>query len=536
MNTPSVPSVRRGHRAWIPGIIWLLALGGLAALELQADMDRNVQVWGQSAVFVLALLLSLLWFIFLSRFSWRFRLLAAGGLALIGIGLKLSLRVDGTIDGRGLPKLVWKWSARPLAVKASANPVPPEPAAATVIPMPDVPQFFGPRRDGIVTGAGLARDWAKSPPRELWRQPVGSGWASYAVVAGRAYTQEQRGEEEWVSCYEVLTGRLIWAHRRPTRFTQWQAGEGPHSTPTIDRGRVFAYGATGVLDCLDAITGAKVWSRDVLGENQLKNLEWGISASPLVFENLVVVTGGQGDGPTVLAYDRVTGELRWRSGTDRASYSSPIVATLAGRPTIVAFNAATFSLHDPATGQEWLSQRWGSDKTPKAAQPVVLSGDRLFVSAGYGMGCELFHVTAGPNGQLAAESKWKNIRLKAQFNSVAQYDGFFYGLDDGFLACVEADTGVRRWKGGLYGSGQTLLVDDLILIQSERGDVALAAASPDAFRELGRITALSSKTWNHPTLAGRYLLVRNDREAVCYELPLAPPATAASGPARPRQF
>jgi outer membrane protein assembly factor BamB len=327
----------------------------------------------------------------------------------------------------------------------------------------------------------------------------------------------------------VLTGRLIWAHKRPTRFAQWQAGEGPHSTPTVDRGRVFAYGATGILDCLEAATGAKVWSRDVLAENKLKNLEWGISASPLVLEDLVVVTGGQGDGPTVLAYDRASGEPRWRSGKDRASYSSPILATLAGRPTLVAFNAATFSLHDPVSGQLWLSERWGSDKAPKAAQPVVLSGDRLFVSAGYGMGCELFHVTAAPNGLLAVESKWKNIRLKAQFNSVALRDGFFYGLDDGFLACVEADTGVRRWKGGLYGSGQTLLVDDLIIVQSERGDVALAAASPEAFRELGRITSLTSKTWNHPTLAGRYLLVRNDREAVCYELPLATPVSTPGG-------
>jgi outer membrane protein assembly factor BamB len=387
--------------------------------------------------------------------------------------------------------------------------------------IPDVPQFFGPRRDGIVTGADLARDWAKTPPRELWRQSIGTGWAAYAVVAGRAYTQEHRGEEEWVSCYEVLTGRLLWAHKRTARFFQWQAGEGPHATPTVESGRVFAYGATGILDCLDAATGKLIWTRSVLEENKLANLEWGISASPLLVGNLVIVTGGQGAGPTVLAYDRQTGEPRWRSGKDRASYSSPILATLAGRPAIVSFNAATFSIHDPATGAEWLSERWGNDKPPRAAQPVVLDGDRLFITAGYGLGCELFKIAATPDGKLAAESLWKNIRLKAQFNSIAVRDGFFFGLDDGFLACVEVATGTRRWKDGRYGSGQTLLVDDLILIQTERGEVVLAEANPAAFRELGRIAALGSKTWNHPTLAGRYLLVRNDREAVCYELPVS---------------
>ena len=176
------------------------------------------------------------------------------------------------------------------------------------------------------------------------------------MVGGRAYTQEQRGQEEWVSCYEALTGRLLWAHRRPARFFQWQAGEGPHSTPTVDHGQVFAYGATGILDCLDAATGALVWSRAVLAENNLDNLEWGVSASPLLVGDLVVVTGGNSAGPTVLAYTRATGEPRWQGGTDRASYSSPILGTLAGRPRILSFNAATLTVHDPATGEVQLSQ------------------------------------------------------------------------------------------------------------------------------------------------------------------------------------
>ena len=150
----------------------------------------------------------------------------------------------------------------------------------------------------------------------------------------------------------------------------------------------------------------------------------------------------------------------------------------------------------------------------------MLEGDRVFLSAGYGAGCSLLEVKAGSDGKLVASQLWKNLRMKTQFNSVAAHDGFFYGLDDGLLACVEIATGQRKWKDRRYGSGQTLLVDDLVIIQTEPGEVVLAEAKPDGFKELGRIPVLSAKTWNHPTLAGRYLLVRNSEEMVGCELPL----------------
>jgi outer membrane protein assembly factor BamB len=442
-----------------------------------------------------------------------------GLLAVAGIALSQMLRVDGTIDGRGLPRFAWKWTKPPKAPLTAPSLTPPPAVEAPKIWIKDVPQFFGPNRDGKITGAHLA-DWSDSPPRELWRQAIGAGWSSFSVVAGRAFTQEQSGNEECVTCYDVLTGDLLWMHRTQARFYQWQSGEGPHSTPTIDRGKVFAYGATGVLTCLDAAAGTLVWTRHVLHDNGLKNLEWGISASPLVLGELVIVTGGQPAGPTVLAFDRATGQERWRSGEDRASYSSPIAGRLAGREVVISFNAATFTVHDLQSGELLLSQRWGADKPPKGAQPVLLDGDRLFVTAGYGMGCEMFQISTADDGELSARSLWKNLRMKAQFNSVAFRDGHLYGLDDGLLACVDAATGTRRWKEGRFGSGQSLLVDNLVLVQGERGTVTLLEASPEGCRELGQIPALSSKTWNHPTLAGRYLLVRNDREAVCYELPV----------------
>lgn len=512
------PSAPKGRHLWFLAVVALLATCAIATVRLWPELERNFQGWLILVIVALAIVLVLFWFALLSRFPWRMRLMTVAALGLAGFGFSKAVRVTGTINGIGFPRLAWKWSQpRKLELLSTQNNAPPPASAAS---MPDVPQFFGPQRNGIVTGAKLARDWKAAPPKQLWRQPVGAGWSAFAVAGGRAYTQEQRGEEEAVTCYDVLTGRLLWTHANAAHFSQWQGGDGPHATPTVERGQVFAIGATGVLDCLDASTGQPVWTHDVLRENKLTNLEWGVSASPLVFDETVIVTGGSTGGPTVLAYRRATGEALWRAGTDKASYASPVLVTLAGRRVVLSVNAASFTAYDPATGETLLDQPWSKAGVPQAAQPVMLEGDRIFLSAGYGTGCALFQIKAGAGNQLTATQIWKNLRMKNQFNSVAERGGFLYGLDDGLLACVEVETGGRKWKDGRYGSGQTLLADDLIIVQTEPGPVVLAEARPDGFHELGRIPALRSKTWNHPTLAGRYLLVRNDQEAVCYELPV----------------
>ncbi len=500
-----------------------LAAIGIVLIHQQPELERNHQAWMTASLVLLCFLLGLIWFLFLSRISWRTRGIGLLSLVVVIFGLSRLVRVDGTADGRGLPKFVWRWNVRPVSVPDAALP-PVANGALTPAPgVVDVPQYFGAYRDGVVRNVKLARDWNANPPKELWRHPVGAGWSAFAVMGSRAITQEQRaGESEAVTCYDLVTGLPVWIHAYPARFFQWQGGEGPRATPTVDRDRVYAYGATGVLCCLDLATGQLVWSRDVLAENHLENITWGVSASPLVFDDTVVVTGGATSGPTVLAFHRVTGEPLWKSGTDKASYASPILTTLAARQVILSVNAANVTAYVPATGAVLLDFQWTEVIWPKAAQPVILPGDRVFVSAGYGMGALLFEVKADADGKLTATTIWKTVRMKTQFNSAAYCDGYLYGLDDGMLACVDAATGNRKWKDGHYGSGQTLLVDDLAIVQSEAGPVILASANPEKFQQFGQIPALSSKTWNQPTLAGRYLLLRNDREAVCYELAEAP--------------
>lgn len=515
---------------WFPIIVVLLALAGGTAVNTRPELERNFAGWTMTALAILSSLVILLWFTFTRRFAGRTRALGLAGVVLLALGLRFSLHVDGTADGTGRPRLVWKWAGRPPlkaldATALAASPVhtpsatEPDPRLAGV---QDVVQFFGTNRDGRVDAPRLARDWKAAPPRELWRHEIGGGWSSFAVVKGHAWTQEQRGEQECVTCYDLFTGALVWSHADPARFTQWQGGEGPRATPTVHDGKLYTYGATGLLNGLDAATGKALWQRAVLAENTSSNIEWGLSASPLVVDDLVVVTGGNTRGPVLFAYRRDTGAPVWKAGDDRASYASPVLATIAGRRVILSNNARGLSIHDPATGAVLLDHAWGSDKWPKASQPVVVGEDRVFLSGGYGMGCLLLKVEARPGGTWSATEVWRGMRMKTQFNSPALRDGHLYGLDDGRLACVDVATGERVWKDGNYASGQSLLVNDLIVIQNEGGSVHLCAAKVGGFEELGRAEALSSKTWNLPVLAGRYLLVRNDREALCLELPVMP--------------
>ena len=527
-NAAASPPRKTGF-PWFPAITVALVAAGIAAVQWRPELERNLRAWATAALTLLGTLTLLIWSLPSSRFRARTRLVGLAIVILSGLVLKGALRVDGTINGTGLPRLVWRGShSDATAPTATPTETAKKPVHGTALPgLEDSAQFLGPGRTGVLPVARFSTNWTTQAPRELWRRPIGLGWSSFAVVGGQAWTQEQVGDDERVICLNVATGQTLWSHSERTRFSEWQGGDGPRATPTVQDGRVYAMGGTGILLCLDAATGKLVWRRSVLEENGLSNLIWGTSSSPLIVDDLTVITGGRGSGAVIYAYRSSDGSPAWKSGDHDASYASPILATLAGRRVIVSNNAESLTAHDPATGRILFNHAWGGSKWPKASQPVVLSGDRVFVSGGYGMGCQIVQVKTGEagsdhaTGTLKTETTWKGITMKTQFNSPGLRNGYLYGLDDGLLACVDATTGRRIWKDGRFGSGQTLIVGDGIVVQNENGTVHLCAASPDGFREFGSIAALSSKTWNQPAVAGRYLLVRNDREAMCWELPAA---------------
>jgi outer membrane protein assembly factor BamB len=460
--------------------------------------------------------LLLVWFLFLSRLRARTRWLGLGVLLALGLALGATVEIRG-VTGDLLPLMAWRWSPHdrqlsPPALESRGAPRSDAPARS--------PQFLGPDRNAVIRGVWLDPDWVERPPREIWRRPIGAGWASFAVADGLAVTLEQRGDQELVTAYDLATGEPVWAHADAVRFENTIAGIGPRSTPTIAAGRVFTMGATGLLNALDLATGEPKWSRDVVAEHGGWMPEWGKSCSPLALVDLVVVCAGAGRGGALAAYRLGDGEPAWSSGDDRAAYASPILVTLAGVQQVVSVNDGTVMGHDPGDGTVLWKYEWSREQ-PNVAAPLVLPENRLMVSKGYGVGAELFSVKRGTFG-FVTERIWKSPRLKLKFTHAVLHRGRIYGLDDGVLACLDPETGERCWKKGRYGHGQLLLVEDLLLIQAENGEVLLVEPTPEGPVERARIRPLHSKTWNVPTLAGNLLLVRNDREAVAFELALRP--------------
>lgn len=302
-------------------------------------------------------------------------------------------------------------------------------------------------------------------------------------------------------------------------------GDGPRATPTIHEGRVYAMGGTGLANCLELETGRLLWSRHLLRELGGIAHRWGMASSPLFLrdEQLVVFAGPDKPGPTLVACDPATGETRWVNEGSGASYSSPRLVELAGARQILSVNCADVSGIDPATGETLWSHPWPGT-FPKVGQPLVLPRDRVLVTASYGVGSLLVEVGRGPSGGLSAERIWKSTQLKTKFSSAAVLGDHAYGLDEGRLACIALADGKRVWKTVKFGFGQHLLFGEDLLVQTEPGDVVIGRVGPEGFAESGRIAALSSMTWNTPAVAGRILLVRNDREAAAWLLPEAAPA------------
>jgi outer membrane protein assembly factor BamB len=372
----------------------------------------------------------------------------------------------------------------------------------------------------VLPEAKIAGDWFATPPRELWRRPVGAGWSGFAVVGDYAFTQEQRDDQECVTCYRLKDGEPVWTHTDKARY-DGIGGPGPRATPAVADGRVYAVGATGILNCLDATTGEVQWSNDVQADNGAARVEHGVCASPLVDGDRVIVCPTGIGGPSLVAYHRLTGARLWQAGTERASYASPLIAEFDGvRQILLATNAGVTG-HAAADGRVLWSFEWTNGERINAAQPISHAGrpNGVVLATGYGAGAALFDLVHTGDTWTAEGPVWKSLNMKAKFTTPVLHEGHLYGLDDGILSCVDTATGKRRWKEGRYGHGQILLAGDRLIVQTEGGPVVLVEPSAERLIERGRLDGLTDKTWNNPALAGRYLLVRNDREAVCYELP-----------------
>ncbi len=520
-TTRGAPS-RPPLRLWPGWLVFVAAVIAITVVRLRDALTFQQKNMTSMMIMAGAFALLLVWWTCLSRAKWRLRLgVTLVVLGALGLGAAV-FRVRG-VSGDLVPILELRWAK---SGRSAAAPTSPAIVAAPVYdPLrgeaarPDFPQFLGPDRTAVLAGPALDSDWAARSPRELWRIKVGPGWSGFAMVGGRAITQEQEGARELVTCYDLLTGRPLWSHGDAARYDNPVGGEGPRATPTIVGERVFTLGSTGRLNALDLASGRVLWTRDLVAEAGARIPEWGYAGSPLVLEGRVIVSAGGKADQSLIAFRADTGERIWAAGTAEAGYGAPFVATLAGRRQILAYNHRRITAHDAADGAVLWEYPWGRGY-PHVAVPVVAGPDRVVFSAGYGVGSELLEIKRAADGRLAAERVWQSLKLKAKFANPVARDGFLYGLDDGMLTCLDLRDGAQQWKEGRHGHGQSVLVGDLFLLMAENGELVLLRPTPAGPGELHRFRVFPSKTWNPPALAGDLLLVRNDLEAVCLRLPL----------------
>jgi len=474
---------------------------------------------------------------------------------LLGCGVWTLVRTDGVTSDVIGSDFHWRWTQTPeerLLAHAADEPTapPPAPAAAETPKEPPVakagdepaarpatpstaknkpappaavetgaewPGFRGPGRDSIIRGVRIETDWSKSPPVALWRRPIGPGWSSFAVRGDLLYTQEQRGDDEIVACYKVSTGDPVWRHRDAVRFWESNGGAGPRATPTVSNGHVYAFGATGVLNALDAGNGTVVWSRNVASDTDRKVPAWGFASSPLVVDDVVSVAASG----TLAAYDVATGNPRWVGPHHGGSYSSPQLVTIDGVAQILLLSPPGAISVAPADGALLWEHSWEGGAIVQPA--LTADGDVLInaIAMTGGIGIRRIAVAHGPGGW-TVEERWTSNGLKPYFNDFVVHKGHAFGFDGSILSCIDLEDGKRRWKGGRYGNGQLVLLpdQDLLLVLSEEGELALVRATPDQFTEVARFPALESKTWNHPVLVGDVLLVRNGEEMAAFRLSL----------------
>ena len=296
----------------------------------------------------------------------------------------------------------------------------------------------------MVRGVRIETDWARTPPVELWRRPIGPAWSSFAVAGDRFFTQEQRGDAELVSAYTLTSGEPVWIHRDAARFWESNAGAGPRATPTFSNGRLYTLGATGILNALDAADGSVIWSRNAATDTGRKVPDWGIASSPLVTGDMVIVaTAG-----TLAAYDLATGKPRWFGPKGGAGYSSPHVWTIDGVEQIVLVNGPGAIGVSPADGTVLWTHAWAGDSI---VQPAVLAGGDLLIGSGSGLagqtGLLRLSITrksdsaAGESTAWTTAERWTSSGLKPYFNDFVVHQNSAFGFDGSILACIGLEDG-----------------------------------------------------------------------------------------------
>jgi outer membrane protein assembly factor BamB len=508
----------------------LLGFGVFAALGVAACLlsDPTVGVVGVMLFGLpFALTACVVWLVVSFFLRWPTRRVGLLLVALLGWGWLTVVRNDGA-DGSMNAEIYYRWGEKPedkfLADRAAGKITKAKLGdsglnAPATLQGGDWPAFRGPQRDGKLAGVRIATNWTDHPPKELWRHRVGPGWSSFAVIGDRLYTQEQHGPEEVVICYDANTGEIIWDHRDQVRFNETMAGPGPRATPTFHDGKLYTQGATGLLQCLDAATGKPLWKRDIAADTDAKTPEWGFSASPFIHNGVVITFTGAGSGKSIAAYQTDTGKPVWTGGDAKVSYGSLQLSKVDGVEQLLITSDSGLTGFDPASGKQLWHHDWSVPGMARVVQPTQVGDADFLIGTSFGFGTRRVHVKKDAD-QWTTEEVWTSRAMKPYYNDQVAHKGHIFGFDNAYLACINAADGKLAWKERGYGNGQILLLpdQDLLLIVSEKGEVALIEATPEGHKQRGKFQAIKGKTWNHPVIANGKLFVRNGEEMACFAL------------------
>ncbi len=525
-STPKPPSFWRRYR--IPLILlpipFLLLI--LERFWQQNDWSPEAYLYVGMAMnfsFIIIPFIVLIWFLFFSNFTRQARL--TGFLILVGVvvaALAVIRKVE--FSGQMKPIVYYRWNQLPQDNLVALTNLPVGEMLNVSITPEDSPFFRGPLFDGTTPSAPKDKSWVKAVNDIAWQHPVGGGHAGIAVAGQIAITIEQRGEHEAVVAYNVETGKPVWVHQYPAGFhhSEPMGGDGPRTTPTIVDGLVYTLGAQGHLHCLEAASGKVKWQQNILEDAGAKNLEWGMSGTPLVVGDKVIVNPGidqeKKTHQAVIAYDRMLGKKAWSAGSDLASYSSMMKANLAGVDQLLLFDAAGLKGLELAGGKQLWLYPWKTSFDMNCAQPIIVGAGQVYLSSEVANGGAMLRISREGDTWKVSEV-WKNRNMGLKFSNAVLHEGHLYGLSNGYLTCLDAKTGERKWKARqAYGNGQVLIAGEVLIITAEDGFVALVDARPELFSELKRIPVFKGRTWNVPAIARGRLYLRNHQEMACLKL------------------
>ena len=390
-------------------------------------------------------------------------------------------------------------------------------AIASLYALDDWPQWRGRNRDGISAERGLLKDWPAGGPPVAWRTTgAGTGYSSFSSAHGRLYTLGARGDTEYLMAFDAAGGKKLWEIAHGRRFGN-DMGDGPRSTPTVDGDRLYTFGASGDMSVVEAATGKVFWKMNLLDKFGGSNIRWGLSESPLVLSDRVLVAPG-GRGASIVALNKADGAVIWKSLGDEPGYSSAVLHEAGGIRQAIYFTAERALGIDVQSGKLLWSYDQVANRTANIATPI-LRGNFVFLSSAYSTGAALLELTGGPKG-VAARQVYFTRDMRNHHATSLLIGDYLYGFSDSILLAMKFDTGQVAWRDRSVGKGSMVFADDRMYLYSEQGVVGLAEANPAGYREHGRfqIRTGSSPTWSHPIVSNGRLFIRDQDTIYAYDV------------------